>query len=114
MPPVALARARGAQRAAVAFEHLGEVVCNGLADVARQRGLEQPPREAGWARSHRPLRSAGSRPFHIRSIARRAPRRLVSPARVTFTHKRALPPRSGVGSLIHDSTSPLRSSRRKV
>jgi hypothetical protein len=53
-------------------------------------------------------------PSHIRAIARRDSRSSSSPFGSTRTHRRALPPRSPVGSLIHDVTSARFSSRRSV
>jgi hypothetical protein len=103
------------------MNHLLEVATGILTDVGWNRSPKQPLAETGWTSSkaitaigHRGLRSFASMPCHIRSSACREARRLSAPVWVNLTHRRALPPRSGVGSLIVDDSKPFCSSLRRV
>ena len=100
--------ARGVELVEVALDGRAGVVGDGEA----QQGAGEPRGRGGGA--HRALSDAGSSPCHMRSAACRASRRARAPSASSVTQRRPLPPRSGVGSLIHAETSPFSSSRRRV
>ena len=95
-------------------------VSSWIGDPTPERGGEGAAEEgAGEARgggdgAHRAFSPAGSSPCHMRSAACRASPSARAPSASSRTQRRPLPPRSGVGSLIHDETNPFSSSRRRV
>jgi hypothetical protein len=97
---------------------LVQVAIDVVAHVTGKQGAEKRSRDArrsaGRRCAHRVLNDAGSSPRHIRSAALRASRSARAPAASSFTYRRALPPRSAMGSPIHDETNPFSSSRRIV
>ncbi len=117
LAPVPPGRAQPAVARAPMVKHLFEVPRHVVLDVGWQRGVEQDARDS-WrsprAAAHFTLRSLGSRPRHMLSSAWRDARRLSAPASVSWTQRRAFPPRSGVGSLMVDESSPFCSSLRSV
>lgn len=96
-----------------AREHFFEVAQNGAANINGQRAFEEcaPESRRHRRRHQRNVFQLGVAPRHMRSRNVRDSLSALRPAGVTETQRVALPPGAPVGSLIHDVTRPLSSSR---
>jgi hypothetical protein len=121
MSPISPPRALRTVCPAIALKEFVEITGNRFTDIGRQDAVDDRSREARRMEAvparrwrHRAPRKSMSRPRHMLSSAFRDARRLSSPAAVTLTCRRALPPRSPVDAPIHDTSKPFSSRRRSV